>query len=250
MGSFAANNITTWFSGYDMTGDLNNTSLALSYDALDATAFQPGTVTAPARVRVAGLEDAQLDEAGWWQAGSGQVDPTAFTALGGASQVVSVSPNGLEENAAYFFRAREFSYELFGQLGEVAPFRLTAQSARGTGLASVPAVRGIVLKTKADVSATGATGTASELGAVGASQYLYAGLHVFSAGTTITVQVQSDDAAGFSSATTRGTIGPITTAGGTWMTRVAGPFVGETHWRMNISAITGTFSVAGAIAVQ
>lgn len=249
MGSYAATNVTTWFSGYDMTGDLNNTALALSYDALDATAFQPGTNTNPSRFRIAGLEDAQLDESGFWQAGDGQVDPTAFTALGGASQVISNSPNGLEENAAYFYRARQFNYELFGQLGEPCPFRLTAQSARGTGLASVGAVRGIVLKTKADVSGTGATGTGSELGAVGASQYLYAGLHVFSAGTTITGVIESAAASNFAGATTRITFSGVTAAGGYWGTRAAGSIT-DTWYRLRITACTGTFSIACVAGIR
>mgnify|MGYP000853269073 CR=1 FL=1 len=249
MGSFAANNITTWFGGYDMTSDLNSTTLALSYDALDATAFQPGTNTNPSRSRIAGLEDVQLDEAGFWQSGAGQVDPTAFTALGGASQVISNSPNGLEENAAYFYRAREYSYEMFGQLGEPCPFRLTASSARGTGLASVGGIRGIVLKTKADVSATGATGTASELGAVSASQYLYAGLHVFSAGTTISGVIESAAASNFAGATTRITFAGVTAAGGYWGTRVAGAIT-DTWYRLRITACTGTFSIACVAGIR
>ena len=48
----------------------------------------------------------------------------------------------------------------------------------------------------------------------------------------------------------RATIGPVTARGATWLARVAGPFVAETHWRLNISAITGTFQVAGWIAVD
>jgi hypothetical protein len=249
MPSFAANNITTWFSGYDMTGDLNSTTLALSYDALDATAFQPGTNTTPARVRIAGLEDTQLDEQGHWQAGAGQVDPTAFTALGGVSQVVSVSHNGLEPESAYFFRARQFNYELGGQVGEIMPFSLTAQAARGTGLASVGAVRGIILKAKGNVSATGATGTASEIGAVGASQYLYAGLHVFSAGTTISGVIESDADNTFASATTQITFSGVTAAGGYWGTRVAGAIT-DTWYRLRITACTGTFSIACVAGIR
>ena len=249
MPSFAANNITTWFGGYDMTGDLNSTSLALSYDALDVTPFQSGTNTTPARVRIAGLEDAQLDEQGFWQAGTGQVDPTAFTALGGASQVVTNSHNGLEPEAAYFYRAREYSYEMFGQLGEPCPFRLTAQSARGTGLAAVGGIRGIVLKTKGSVSATGATGTGVQLGAVGASQYLYAGLHVFSAGTTITGVIESAAASNFAGATTRITFSAVTAAGGYWGTRVAGAITDQ-WYRLRITAVTGTFSIACVAGIR
>ncbi len=243
MSSFAANNVTTWFSGYDMTGDLNSTTLTMEYEALDSTVYQPASNTNPCRTRTAGLDDVQLSESGLWQAGSGTVDPTAFTALGGGSQVISVSNDGAESSVAYLFRARQYNYQLFGQVGELAPFQLTAQAARGTGLAAVPAVRGRVLKTKADVSGTGATGTAYELGAVGATQYLYAGLHVFSAGTTLTAVLESDNASNFPSATTQITFSSITAAGGYWGTRVAGAIT-DTWYRLRVTAITGTFSIA------
>lgn len=243
MGSFAANNVTTWFSGYDMTTDLNSTTLELGYEALDATTFQPATNTTPARVRAAGIEDVTLNQVGFWQAGTGLIDPTAFTALGGASQVISNSHDGAETSPAYFYRARQYSYQMFGNIGELTPFQLTAQGSRGAGLASVPAVRGRVLKTKASVSATGATGTAFQLGAVGSGQYLYAGLHVFSAGTTLTAVLESDNASNFPSATTQITFSTITAAGGYWGVRVAGPITDD-WYRLRITAITGTFSIA------
>lgn len=249
MGTYAATNVTTWFSGYDMTSDANSTALTMEYDALDATTFQPGTNTTPARVRAAGLESFQLDEAGFWQAGTGQIDPTAFTALGGTSQVISVSPTGLESSVAYMMRARQFSYETFGNIGELAPFRLSAQSARGTGLASVGAIRGRVLKTKGNVSGTGGLGSVVQIGAVAADQYLYAAVHVFTAGTTITMNLASDDNVGFLSGTTRGTIGPITTTGGTWMTRVAGPITDD-YWLLNVTACTGTFTLACTAGIR
>lgn len=244
MGSFAANNVTTWFSGYDMTSDLNSTSLALSYDALDATVYG-----CSARVRAAGLEDVQLNEAGLWQAGAVAVDPTAFAALGGASQVVSNSSDGLEPSVAYFYRAREFSYQTFGKVGEMMPFQLTAQSARGAGLASVAAVRGRILKTKAVVSATGATGTAFQLGAVAAGQFLYGAFHEFVAGATVTGVLESAPDNTFGAATTRITFGPITTIGGTWGTRVAGPIT-DTWYRLRITAITGSHTIACVAGIK
>lgn len=244
MATYAANDVTTWFAGYDLTGDSNSTQLTMQYDALDATVYGNS-----ARVRAAGLEDVTLAQAGYAQFGTGLVDETAFNALGGSSLVVSNSANPDESTVAYFYRARQFQYQTFGQHGEMLPFSLNASSARGPGLASVGAVRGRILKTKADVSATGATGTAYQLGAVGASQYLYAGLHVFSAGTTITAVVESDDNASFTSATTRITFGPITTTGGTWGTRVAGAITDD-YYRLRITAITGTFSIACVAGIK
>lgn len=245
MGTFAANNVTTWFSGYDMTGDLNSTQLALSYDALDDTAFGD-----QARSRIAGLEDCQLQEAGWWQAGTVAVDPTVFASLSGAAQVVSNSPDGLDSSVAYFYRAKTFNYQPFtNKLGEVAAFNFTAQSARGAGLASVAAVRGRVMKGKGTVSATGATGTPFQLGAVASGQFLYAAFHEFVAGTTITAVLESNVDNTFGAPTTRVTFGPITTVGGTWGTRVTGPITDQ-WYRLRVTAITGTHTIACVAGIK
>lgn len=245
MGTFAANNITTWFSGYDMTGDLNSTVMNMEYDALDTTVYG-----CSARTRIAGLEDVTLQEAGYWQAGSNTIDPTAFTALGSASQVITNAFDPAETNPAYIYRAREFQYQTFGQIDEVMPFSLQASSSRpSSGVAAVGAVRGRILKTKASVAATGATGTAFQLGATGASQFLYAAFHVFSAGTTITAVVESNADNTFGSPTTRFTFGPITTTGGTWGTRVAGAITDQ-WYRLRVTAITGTFSIACVAGIK
>ncbi|HEY0643873.1 MAG TPA: hypothetical protein VGD39_10675 [Nocardioides sp.] len=228
-----------------MTADLNNTGLELSYEALDSTTYGP---TRTARSRIGGLSDVTLNEQGLWQAGADTIDPTAFAGLKGL-QPVTNSPDGLESSVAYFYQARQFSYQLFGEVGQILPFQLTAQAAKGAGTAGVGEVRGRVLKTKANVSATGATGTAYELGATSSSQHLYAIFHVFSVGTTITAVVESDSDNTFASATTRITFGPITTTGGTWGTRVAGAIT-DTWYRVRVTAITGTFSIACAAGIK
>ncbi|WP_157251124.1 hypothetical protein [Nonomuraea typhae] len=242
MSSFAFTDATTYVAGYDFTTDLNQITLKVDVEEKDCTTFGGGGF----RSRLAGLRNIEAELQGYWQsATSGAVDPESFPDLGVVDRPVTMTPTGAAGSAAYIFQAGKFSYQMFGQVGEVTPFTLSCLGTNGVGVA-----RGQVAAAKGAVSATGALGSVLNLGAPTSTQYVYAVLHVFSAGTTITVQVQSDDSAGMGSPTTRGTIGPITTTGGTWMTRVAGPFVGETHWRMNVSAITGTFSVAGAIAVQ
>lgn len=246
MGTFAANNITTWFSGYDMTGDLNSTALAMSYDALEDTAFGD-----QARSRVAGLEDCQLSEAGFWQSGAAgaAIDPVAFAALGGASRSVSNSVDGLDSSVAYFYRAKSFNYQMFGKIGELVPFSLTAQSARGTGLAAVAAVRGRVMKGKGTASATGVSGTAFQLGAVTSGQFLYAAFHEFAVGTTITAVLESAPDNTFGSATTRMTFGPITTVGDTWGTRVAGAIT-DPWYRLRVTAVTGSHTIACVAGIK
>lgn len=247
MSSYAALGFTTWLAGYDFTTDLNALAVAFGWEALDTTTFGSAG-TRVARSRIAGLETDSSELTGLHQAGAGLVDAEAFTGLGSTTQVITHSVDGAEGSVAYAYQARKLRYQLFGALGQPAPFTLAAQGSRAS--AFYGAVRGQVAKARGNVSATGQLGSILGLGAPSSTQFVYATVHIFSAGTTITIQVQSDDAAGFSSPTTRATIGPLTAAGGTWMTRVAGPFAGETHWRCNVSAITGTFDIAAMIAVD
>lgn len=230
---------TTWIGGFDATGYLNSMSMNIAVEELDVTPFGAGGY----RRRIGGLKTVSAQYGGFHEAGSGTPDPESFTNLGVSDRVVTVSPDDAETTAAYMYQGGVFGYQLFGQIGQAAPFSLNHSSTNSVGT-----IRGQIAKAKANVSATGATGSVVNLGQVGASQYLYATFHVFSAGTTITVIVESDDASGFASPTTRLTIGPITTTGGTWATRLAGAIT-DTHYRFNVSAITGTFQIAGAIGI-
>lgn len=228
-------------AGYDFTTDTNSAKLVTDVAALDATTFGSGGW----QEFVAGLKSYSLAWSGFWQsAADGQaVDNQAFSALG-TEQVYTIGANEVEaaNGRCYMFKANKSQYTLGASVGELMPFSLAANGSGGEGV-----VRGQVAKTKGSVSATGALGSGVQLGG-STAQYLYASFHVFTAGTTITVQVQSDDNSDFTTPTTVATLGPLTTSGGTWMTRIAGP--ADTWYRFNVSAITGTFTVAGALAKQ
>lgn len=242
MGSFAFTDVTAYLAGYDITTDVNELALSVSCAELESTTLGIGG----SKAFVGGLKESEGTLTGLWQsAASAAVDPEAITNFAVADQVLTVSQDDLETATAYLLQVGKFGYQIFGKDGELAPFRLRMRGTNGVGV-----VRGQLAKLKGNVSGTGVLGSVVNLGAPTSAQFVYSTVHIFSAGTTITLQLQSDDAAGFASPTTRATIGPLTTTGGTWMTRLAGPFVGETHWRLNISAITGTFSIAAGIAVQ
>jgi len=249
MAFFTMTNCTVYVHGYDFTTDLNQISLGLSVEDQDATTFQPAG-QGGFRVRKPGLRDIDSSYEGFFQANStgsvtGAPDNDQLSNLGVVDRVVTVTPGGTETETAYIYQAGNFSYDWGGSIGELVPFSMSMSGTNGQGL-----VRGKLAKARGDVSATGALGSVVNITGPTADQYVYCAFHVFTAGTTITVQLQSDTASNFPSATTRATIGPITSAGGTWMTRVAGAFSGEDYWRLNVSAITGTFNVAGSIAVQ
>lgn len=243
MAPYAGLQHTTWVGGYDFTGDSNQTSLKISYKPLDRTVY--GNT---ARNRVAGLELDESSVSGFWDSAAGAVDPVTFAALT-TTQPVSQSVDGSLGSVAYFYQGKTFDYKMFDKIGEIVPFTLAASSARTPAAGSVGAVRGQVCAIKQSVNATGAVGAGVLLGATSGTQFLYGALHVYAVGTTITAVLESDDNSGFSSATTRATLGPITTVGGTWATRVAGAIT-DTYYRYRITAITGTFTVAGVVGIK
>lgn len=240
MSTLSLKDCTVWGHGYDFTTDSNKLTVATDVDDLDDTTFGDSY-----RSRVGGMRNVEAELEGFWQsAASAAVDLEGFPDLGTADRVWTASPSGATEaSVAYMFQAGKFGVDMFGAVGELAPFALNLMGTNGVGV-----VRGQVAKARGDVSATGALGSGLSLGNVAATQYLYGTFHVFSAGTTITVVLESDDNSGFTTATTRATLGPLTTTGGTWATRVAGALT-ETHYRFRVTAITGTFNVAGAIGI-
>lgn len=243
MATLALLNCFSYVDGHDFTGDTNQANLNMEAAALDRTTFRSNKWTELA----GGLRSSTFDLAGFFQAGAGQVDPDAFTNLGVRNRIHTFGPEETEGGAAYTWKAGEFTYSLLGPLGEMAPFALQAQ-----GTDSVGVVKGQLAKKMADVSATGATGSAVNLGAGAAGEFLYASFHVFTAGTTITVDVESAPTSAFVAldTVTRATIGPLTAVGGTWIPRVDVSAVTHPWYRFNITAITGTFKVAGSIAIQ
>ena len=181
----------------------------------------------------------------WSSAATDSVDSDTFPGLGAADRVVTVSADGTATGAAYLFQAARLKYGLGDEVGALLPFGLEMSGSNAVGM-----VRGQVAKARGAVSGTGPLGSVLNLGAPAAGQYAYASLHVFGTpGTSLTAQLQSASDAAMTTPTTRATLGPLSAAGGAWATRVAGPLTGEAYWRLNVSAITGTFIVAGAIAV-
>lgn len=243
MSTIALLNAFSYVDGRDFTADTNQISLNMEAAALDKTTFRSSGWTEV----LGGLKTSTFDQNGFWQAGTGQVDPDAFTNLATRNRVHTMGPVEAEQNTAYMWQAGHFTYQLLGTLGEMAPFTLQSQGTDGVGV-----VRGQLAKELGNVSATGATGSAVNLGAGSAGDYLYMAFHVFSAGTTISAKIESDTAEAFSSPAdvVDATVGPITTTGGTWMTRVDASAITDSWFRLNVTAITGTFSIAAAMAIQ
>lgn len=237
MAAFVETSASIWVDAIDLTALSTQYNIDMEVDVLDATTFGSGG----SRARLPGLRDAKAEVTGFWDASA---DAVLFgSVLGSASKVVTLAEGSAEGSSAFILQGVEGDYSQFGKIGDVAPFKA---SLAGSGAYGVP--RGKVALASTSITTTGAKGSAVYLGAVPANKYLYASVHCFTAGTTVTIKVQSDDNSGFTTPTDCVTLSAITAVGGTWMTRLAGPLT-DTYFRINVSAITGTFQLASAIAI-
>lgn len=240
MSSFVMTDCTAWIGGLALTTYSNELSVNTSVEDQDVTAFGGGG----ARSFIGGLRTTEANLSGFWESA---VDAAGVTNLGVVNQACTFAANTTEGSAVAMAQLGAFSYERGGGVGDVNPFSLDMSGTDGVG-----AVHGLLAKSKGNVSATGALGSAVQLGAGAAGKYLYAVLHVFTAGTTISMKVESDDNSGFTTAAdvASATMNLVTTTGGTWMGRVDASAFTDDWYRLNVTAITGTFNVGAALAIQ
>lgn len=155
------------------------------------------------------------------------------SALGLTDKPVAVVHGGTDGDIAYFFKSAVSQYQPYGQsVGDLHGFNFNAA---GRGLLH----RGIRL-TKRTSAATSADSDAIQHGAVSSSQKVYAGLFVFaaSASDTLDVIIESDAADDFSgNETTRITFDQVTAIGSQWK-EVSGAITDD-WWRVS-DTIGGT----------
>ena len=231
MAVYVATNVKTWMDGYDVSGDLNKLGLTYAADMKEATVYGNDT-----HVQVAGLKDVKAELEGFWQGGADEIDDVLFNRIAVSDTVFSCSPDGGDEGEIGFsFKTLLGEYNPGASIGELLAFKCTAGARGSPGL-----IRGTVMHNA--TRTTDSSGTARQLGAVSATQYLYASLHVLAvSGTatpTLTVKVQSDNAEGFGSAADKITFTGATAIGAQFAAPVAGAITDD-WWRINW-AMTGT----------
>ncbi len=235
-------NSKLYLGGYDLSGDMNQMSLKYESDALDTTVFGQST-----KRRLAGLLDIAADHKGLWQAGTNLIEDTLWSKFAVANEVMTVFPEtGAAGEVGFSFKSLESAYSPGAKAGEVLAFDV---SAKGVGTL----IRATCLEN--GVKSATASGTARNLGAVSATQKLYAVMHVLAkSGTTPTLdmKIQSDDAQAFTTPLDRITFAQATDIGAQWATPVNGAIT-DAWWRASWT-IGGTgspsFTVVIAIAIQ
>lgn len=209
-------NARIFAGGCDITSASNKLELSAEVEDKDRTTFGSDGW----KERLGGLADSAISAGGFWEAADAtKVDDQMWAALG-AHDAWTVTEHGATVGTpAFLVNALESSYKLLGAVGDVAPWEAETKG-------NWPVPRGLIAHPPGTARTATGTGTAQQLGAVSAGQYLYAALHVLSvAGTdtpTITVEIESDDAEAMSSATTRLSFAAATATGANEIARVQG----------------------------
>lgn len=223
----------------------NQVALDLEADQLDVTVFTSGGWSQS----IAGLRTAMVEMEGFFDAGPAETgalgtDAQVWGEVGGAQVPVTICPTAADLSIAYIVPTRRGSIDLFGKVGDVAPF---ASSMWGDGQVG----RGQLIHPANVLRSAGGTGSTAVLGTVPTGRNLLVAIHVLTVtGTTpaLTVTVQRDDNAGFTSATTVATLGPVSAPQAS-LTTVPGPITPDDRYRVTWT-LTGTTPTARfAVAV-
>ncbi|HEV8642169.1 MAG TPA: hypothetical protein VGV13_13800 [Methylomirabilota bacterium] len=236
MASQVLTNCVLWLAGYKLSGAMNALGLDYGAELQDATVFGD-----TGRRRRGGLKTQAFHHEGYWDVGTGAgdaADEVLFPLVGAADKVMTISPNGVEGEPAYTLRSVAAEYSPGAQVGQMFKFTV-----RGEGAPGDPLVEGTLLKNAA-VSVDG-NGTAFDVGAVSATQKLYAALQ-FTGAALGTAYVQSAPTSGFVSPTQRVLFALGGSRGTDWQV-VAGPIT-DAWWRAGWTA-SGSAEIVVTIAI-
>lgn len=230
-------NAGLYLGAYELSGILNNITIEADSELPETSCFG-----ATARQFVRGLRGVRFGCAGYFDPAAGY-DGALFDAWQSTSdQIFTACNENSAGNLAWFMRGAVPNYGLGGSFGQAATVTLNGQST------VAPLVRGTVMARSTAAASSGA-GSGYQLGAVGATESIYAALHVFSVDGTdpeLDVIIESDADGNFAAgATTRLTFTTATDVGAEW--KEAGPgAITDQYWRASYT-IGGTDPVFGFI---
>lgn len=236
-------NATVFFGQYDISADHNQVRVGATVEALDRTTFGQTT-----RIKMGGLRAGEITGSGFLDYGATAVEAYLSEKLSLNDVPITVTPTGTALDRGPFMQALVASLTpVGGTVGDMHRFDWKGETGQS------PLIRtGVLMAAKAARTSSSNSGTAQQLGAVGASQKIWAALHVFAAsGTTpsLAVTVKSDNSVGFGSPTTQITFTSATTA--TSEVKSTAGAITDDYWRVDwtISGTTPSFTFAVAIGI-
>jgi hypothetical protein len=241
MAKFVFNDGKVFSGGYDLSDHVTSVNLEIMSEELDATTINSGGF----REVLGGLRDSSLTMDGFYEAGANKPD-ALLGAFVGNELIVTTVPEAGVGNTAYFMKSRLFSYQMFGAVGEIAPFSISKSQSDDEVVQGKVEIDGAL-------TATG-NSTGVQLGAVGSTEKIYVAIHCTAvSGTstpTVTFKLQSDDNASFTSPTDVITFSDITAIGADYQS--AAGAITDDYFRLNytISGTSPSFSIHATIGIE
>lgn len=239
MAIFKYTDLSILVDDIEMAGNAKSVALSTEVTLLDTTALNSDGWTSS----IGGLKSGSVDISGFMQdVADGSVDATLWPLLGAAGTVKSITIGTADGSPGYLLKSIPLTYTpIAGAVGELATGSISGSSSTG------PVVRGTLLHPSSTARTSSASGTGRQLGAVTATQSIYASLHVIAASggsPTLDVKVQSDDNAGFTTPTDRITFTQAT--GRTSQLSSLAGAVTDDYWRITytIGGSTPSFEFA------
>lgn len=215
---------------------LNNLDVSMGKPTLDATGIKHAT-----RKNAPGMWESEVSVSGFWASATDAAIAQGIAA--GALKRLSIGVGPTTPGAvAYSLDVREGPYAQGGRVAELYPFSLRAlgQSMPLRGLIAINETH-----QKPGAGSATLTGSAIQLGAVGATETLHAVVHVQDPAIFNQVDpiIESDDDSGFATPTTALAMTPITFADGTgaYTGSVAGPITDD--WFRMLLTVSGVDTV-------
>lgn len=212
-------NAALWTAEFELGGSMNSIGIDMDVDTKDCTCFGAG-----ARTYALGQKRVVFSFAGY--PANDAVDAALFDMMGDAALPCTIAKARGEGEAAFVGSILDAGYSATMSVSEVRAFSGSGElSSRSFG-------RGRLMTIAAAASAT-ANGTGRQLRGISAGKKAFATLHVTAvAGTapTMDVIIQSDDNAGFTSATTHATFAQVTTLPTSQLVAIDGAITDD-YWR-------------------
>lgn len=229
-----------WVNAYDFSSSMHEVAVDYASEEKEATTLADTT-----HIFKNGLKSVGLAMNGFWdETTTNPVDSQNFAQTGQNSLCTFAAETGAEGEIAYFMNALQAKYDLTGDIGEMFAFTVDAAAAGSL-------VRGTIELKQSALTAT-ANSTGRQLGALSATQTLWAAIHVTGVGSgaqTFDAIVQSDDNGSFTSATSRITFTQLTDIGSELKSVVGA--VTDDYWRINytITGSTPSFTVVVVLGI-
>lgn len=237
-------NANIWYRGLDLRGTFNQLALQIGQEMLDSTVFQASGATA--RRMAAGLRTVEMNAAGFSGDLTDLEDSELWSQDDAYVTVVGQDIAAVASPRAYFGRISKSEFTpLSGQsVGDLTGWALSGEQRDPEGF-----FRGTYL---GEYTGTSEEADGGQLGALAnATQMVAAIVHGIngSVPADITVQLESDDNASFTSATVRasGTIAAAAAGGAVLLSIDGDTPITDDYWRVTLSAASA-FTAVVAIA--